>query len=170
MIISFKGKTPRIAASAIISKSATIIGDVEIGENTGVLPGATIRADYARITIGPNCWIEENSVIHVGISVDMEIAERVIIGHGAIMHGKKLGFNTLVSSNATILNDSEIGDLCVIAAGCVVEPGTKIPDHSFVVGVPGKIKEKMSPQRIKWLTDAGDNCVSLAREYRDIGF
>jgi len=144
MIRSFNGKTPRIAESAFVSEAAYVIGDVEIGENSGIWPGAVVRADFARIRIGNNTMIEDNSVLHGGL--DMEIGENVTIGHSVVVHGVKIGSNTLVGNNATILDAAEVGSFCIIGAGCVVSQGMKIPDRSFVVGVPGKIKGQVPPE------------------------
>ena len=150
MIESFNGKTPRIAESAFVHPSAHIIGDVEIGENSSVWPGAVIRGDFGDreigggMRIGQNTYVEDNAVVHFS----KEIGDNVIIGHGAVVEALKVGNNVLIGDNATILADSEIGDFCIIAAGAVVREGTKIPSHSFVTGVPGEIKGKVSAEQI----------------------
>jgi carbonic anhydrase/acetyltransferase-like protein (isoleucine patch superfamily) len=146
MIRSFNGKTPRIAESAFVSESAYVIGDVEIGENCGIWPGVVIRGDFAPIRIGRGTDIEDNSVLHT--ATPMEIGENIIIGHGVVMHGQKIGNNTLVGNNATILDEAEIGDNCIIAAGCVVTDKMKIPDQSFVTGIPAKIKAKITAEQM----------------------
>lgn len=146
MIKSINGKTPRIAQSAFVSETAYVIGDVEIGESSGVWPGAVLRADFASIKIGTNSDIEDNCVLHPW--KPMEIGDNVIIGHGVIMHGKKIGNNTIIGMNATILDDVEIGDYCIIAAGCVVTEKMKIPRRSLVAGVPAKVKREVTPQQL----------------------
>ncbi len=142
MIHSFEGKTPRFAASAFISEAAYIIGDVEIGENCGIFPGAILRADFAHIKIGNGTMIEDNCVIHSGTGVD--IGERNTIGHGVIVHCSSIGNNCLIGNNATLLDDAKIGNFCVIGAGCLVTKGMQVPDYSMVVGVPGVIKGEIS--------------------------
>lgn len=144
MIRSFSGKTPRIAGSAFVSEIAYVIGDVEIGENSGIWPGAVIRGDFASIKIGSNTMVEDNSVVHTG--VPMEIGDNVTVGHSVVVHGIKIGNNTLIGNNATILDNAEIGSFCVIGAACLVSQGMKIPDYSFVVGVPAEIKGQVSPE------------------------
>ena len=118
MIRSLSGMTPRIAASAFVSEAAYIVGDVEIGEESNVWPGAVIRGDFGRITIGRNTSIEDNCVIHSGTPSapvgDVSIGDRVIIGHGAVLNCKKIGSFVLIGMNSTILHDAEIGDHCVI--------------------------------------------------------
>ncbi|HEY78447.1 MAG TPA: gamma carbonic anhydrase family protein [Dehalococcoidia bacterium] len=146
MIKSYNGKTPIIAESTFVSETAYIIGDVEIGEDCGIWPGVIIRGDFAPIKIGRGTDIEDNSVIHT--ATPMEIGDNIIIGHGVVMHGQKIGHNTLVGNNATILDEAEIGDNCIIAAGCVVTERMKIPDQSFVTGIPAKIKAKITADQM----------------------
>ncbi len=145
MIRSFNGKVPNIAKSAFISEAAYIIGDVEVGESSGIWPGAVIRGDFASTKIGRNTMIEDNCVIHT--AVPMEIGDNVIIGHSVVVHGIKIGSNTLIGNNATILDNAQIGSFCIIGAGCLVSQGMKIPDNSFVIGVPAKIKGQTSAQQ-----------------------
>ena len=146
MIKRFGGKTPRIAESAFVSQAAYVIGNVKIGENSGIWPGAVVRGDFASIKIGSNSDIEDNSVLHT--SYPMEIGDNVIIGHGVVMHGKKIGNNTIIGINATILDEAEIGDYCIVAAGCVVTEKMKIPSRSFVAGVPAKVKREVTEQQM----------------------
>lgn len=141
MIKPFNNKTPKVAKSAWVSKNAYVIGEVVIGEECCIWPGVVIRADFAPITIGINTDIEDNSVLHVRGS--LEIGNNVVIGHNVVVHCSKVGDNTIVGNNATILDEAEIGSRCVIAAGAVVTPGSKIPDESFVTGIPAKVKRKV---------------------------
>jgi carbonic anhydrase/acetyltransferase-like protein (isoleucine patch superfamily) len=145
MIRSFEGKTPVIAESAFVSEAAYVIGDVEIGEGSGVFPGAVIRGDFASIKIGRNTMVEDNSVIHSGGPVI--IGDNVTIGHSVVVHCSRIGNNCLIGNNATVLDDTEIGSFCIIAAGCLVRQGIQIPDNSFVVGVPGEIKGQVPTER-----------------------
>lgn len=142
MIKPFNGKTPRVAESAWVSERAYVIGEVEIGEGCCIFPGVVVRGDFAPITIGNNTDIEDNSVLHVKAS--MEIGENVVIGHNTVIHCTRIGNNTIVGNNATILDETVIGERCVIAAGAVVTPGSRIPDESFVTGVPAQVKRKVN--------------------------
>jgi len=167
VIRSFDGKTPRIAESAFVSEAAYVIGDVEIGENSGIWPGAIIRGDFASIKIGRNTMIEDNSVVHSGVPV--EIGDNVTIGHSVVVHGIKIGNNTLVGNNATILDYAEIGSFCVIGAGCLVSQGMKIPDKSFVVGVPAEIKGQVSPERWLQRRQGSQSYAELLKRYKRQG-
>lgn len=167
MIKSFDGKEPNIHQSAYICRTACVIGDVEIGEESGVWPGTVIRGDFASIRIGRQTIIEDNCVVHCG--APMEIGHNVIIGHSVVVHGRKIGNNTLIGSNSTILDNSEIGDYCVIGAGCVVSPGMKIPDRSYVLGVPGRIKGEVKAGFMKRLEAGNRSYLAFFEKYRAAG-
>jgi len=173
MIRTLNGKTPRIAASAFVSEAAYVVGDVEIGENSNVFPGAVIRGDFGHIKIGSDTAVEDNCVIHCGtpgdIYSDVVIGDRVLIGHSAVLNGRKIGSNVLIGMSATILHDVEIGGFCIIGAGCLVPEGMKIPDRSLVFGVPGKIKGEPTEQQLRWATEGYKGYVELARQYKEQG-
>ena len=174
MIRSFNGKTPKIAASAFVSEAAYVIGDVEIGEHSCVWPGAVIRADLGKITIGNNVVIEDNCVVHSGSpslppAMDATIGNNVVFGHGAISNGRKIGNNVLISIGAIILHNVEIGDGSIIAAGCVVKEKAIIPEKSFVVGVPGVIKGQVGDDQAYWTTQSPRIYRELDEKYKAEG-
>lgn len=175
MIRSLGGKTPKIAESAFVSEAAYVIGDVEIGENSSVWPGAVIRGDFGSIKIGKNTAIEDNCVIHAGTPStpsyreDVTIGDNVHIGHGAVINCRRIGSNVLIGMNSTILHDAEIGDFCIIGAGCLVRQGMKIPDKSFVAGVPGEIKGEASPEQLWWVEEGPQIYVELVKRYKEQG-
>ena len=175
MIRSLGGKTPKIAESAFVSEAAYVIGDVEIGEDSSVWPGAVIRGDFGSIKIGNNTAIEDNCVIHSGTPStpsyreDVTIGDNVHIGHGAVINCRRIGSNVLIGMNSTILHDAEIGDFCIIGAGCLVRQGMKIPDKSFVAGVPGKIKGEASPEQLWWVEEGPQAYAELVKRYKEQG-
>jgi len=150
MIRSLGNKVPRIAKSAFVSEGAYIIGDVEIGEGCAAFPGAVVRGDFGLIRIGSNVMIEDNVVVH-GAPSGLDIGDGVTLGHGAVINSRRIGSKVLIGMNATILHDSEIGDNCIIAAGAVVGQGMKVPDGSFVAGVPGRIVGKATKEQLQWV-------------------
>ncbi len=158
MIETFDGITPRIAASAFVHPLALVRGDVHIGELTVVHAGAVINADVSQIRIGDRVMIEDNCVIHAGgyedwqrgIRTPMTIGNDVILGHGAVIHGTRIGDRVMVGMNATVLQDVELGDYCVVAAGAVVSEGAKIPPRTFLAGVPAKAKGSLSEKQALW--------------------
>ena len=173
MIRMIDGKMPRIAASAFVSERAYVIGDVDIGEGSNVWPGAVIRGDLGRIIIGRNTAVEDNCLIHSGslgdVSGDVTIGDRVIIGHGAVVNGRRIGNHVLIGMNATVLHDVEIGNFCIIAGGSMVAEGMKIPDRSFVAGVPGRILGEASPQQLWWTDQGPQRYMELVEEYTKEG-
>ena len=142
MIRSIDGKTPKIHPSAFISEAAYIVGDVIIGEGTSVWPGAVIRGDYGQIIIGKNCSIQDNCVIHTDDY--LEFGDNVLMTHGAVVHGGKIGNNVMIGVNAVCLEDCDVGDYVLIGAGAIVT-GVPIPSESLVIGVPGRIRD-LPPQ------------------------
>jgi carbonic anhydrase/acetyltransferase-like protein (isoleucine patch superfamily) len=173
MVRAVKGKTPRIDPSAFVSEGAYVVGDVVIGEKSSIWPGAVLRGDLGRITIGAETAVEDGCVIHSGSpdgSIgDVEIGKQVVVGHGAVLHGRRIGDNVLIGINAIILHNAEIGNACIIAAGTLVEPGVKIPDHSFVLGSPCKIKGKPTEKQLWWAFEGYKDYCKLARQYREEG-
>ena len=167
MIRDFKGKSPKIAASAFVSEAAYVVGDVEIGENSSVWPGAVIRADFGKTIIGHNTSIEDNSVIHG--ATDVNIGNDNIIGHGAVVHCRRVGNNVLIGNNATILDGAEIGDYCIIGAGCLIPPNTKIPERSVVIGVPGHVKSQLTEEQQNELKLGAATYTELSQSYKQRG-
>lgn len=167
MIKTYNGITPRIPDSCFVSESALVMGDVELGENSGVWPGAIIRGDFARIRIGTGTIIEDNVVVHTGR--DMEIGDNVIVGHGAVVHCHRVGNNSLIANNATVLDDAEVGEFCIIGAGAVVSPGMKIPDRSLVFGVPGKIAGEVKSHQMQRLERGNASYLQKFEQYKRDG-
>ncbi|NQT48940.1 MAG: gamma carbonic anhydrase family protein [Chloroflexi bacterium] len=169
MIRPLGGKTPQIAESAFISEAAYIMGEVIIGENCAVFPGAVIRADFGPIRMGKQVLVEDNVVLHCA-PPGLEIGDDVTFGHGAAVNSRKIGSKVLVGMNATLLHGVEIGDRCIIAAGTVVSQGMKVPDGSFVVGVPGKIASKATEKQLQWVEREPELFNWMMNLYRGKGF
>jgi len=171
MIRSYNGKTPRIAESAFVSETAYVVGDVVIGEGSSIWPGAVIRADTGQIIIGYNVAVEDNVVIHSGFPPDgnVVIGDMTHIGHGAVINCRKIGDNVLIGMNATILHDAEIENSCIIGAGCLVGQGMKIPERSFVVGVPAKIKGEVTEEQLWWVREAPLRYRDWGKQYKEEG-
>ena len=166
MIRSFKGKTPQIHPTAFISEAAYIVGDVIIGENASVWPGAVIRGDFGSITIGKNSAIEDNCTVHTW---DCVIGENVLVGHGAMVHCKTIGNGSMIGVHAVLLHGVEIGENCFIAAGALVTPNTKIPPRSLVMGSPAKVKEELSEDKLAQIKFGNQAYVKLAQEFKQHG-
>jgi carbonic anhydrase/acetyltransferase-like protein (isoleucine patch superfamily) len=167
LIRSLGDKTPKIAETAWVSEFAYVVGAVEIGEYCSIWPGVTIRGDGERkITIGNYVNIQEGSVVH---GSGLVIEDYVTVGHSVVVHGDRIGEGSLLGNNCTFLHRSTLGRECLIAANSVVLSGTHIPDRSFVTGVPGVIKRKVSPEQIANMKRTAYSLVEHAKEFRASG-
>ncbi len=170
MIRSFNGKTPVVDSSAYIHESAVLIGDVEIAEECSIWPGAVIRGDMGKITIGKQTIVEDNCVIHSGApglkKRDVNIGNRVIIGHGAVLNCRSVGNYVLIGMNATLLHEAVIGNFCIIGAASLVGDGKTIPDNSLVFGVPGHVKGHPSEKQLWWVKHAFEEYEELVDMYK----
>ena len=154
-LYEFEGKQPQIHPTSFIHPEATVIGDVIIGANCYIGPGARIRGDWGTIEIGNGSNIQENCVIHVGPGKKAILGIDSHIGHGAVLHGPTLEEHVVVGINAIILDDAVIGTGSCLGAGTVVVANTGIPPKSLVMGVPGQVIAEVSDklsERLKWGT------------------
>jgi phenylacetic acid degradation protein/carnitine operon protein CaiE len=152
-IYSFNGFIPVVKPSSFVHPQASVIGDVIIGENVYIGPGAAIRGDWGRIIIEDGCNVQENCVIHMFPGTTVYLKKGAHIGHGAIIHGGTIGENSLVGMNAVVMDDVEIGKESIIGALCFVPSKMQIPPRSLVVGNPGKIIKEVSDEMIAWKTE-----------------
>ncbi len=165
MIERMKDKEPQIAASSYIHPSAVIIGSVQVGENVSVWPCAVLRGDIAPIVIGENSNIQDNACVHVNYDAPAVIGKGVSVGHGAIVHGSKIGDNCLIGMNAVVM-ESEIGPNCIIGAGAVVPAGKNIPAGSLVLGVPAKIVRRLEEDEVNAIMKNAHDYVSAILTYK----
>ena len=168
MIYEFNGYKPVIDPSSYIHKEATIIGNVIIGKDVYVGPGASIRGDWGKITIKNGCNIQDNCTIHIFPGKDVILEENAHIGHGAIIHGSYIGKNSLIGMNSVIMDDTVIGEECIIGALCFVKGEMKIPNRKIVVGNPAKIKGEVSDDMIKWKKKGTELYQNLPKECREL--
>ena len=152
-IFEFDGFIPVVHESAFIHPNATVTGNVTIGKKVYVGPGAAIRGDWGEIIIEDGCNVQENCTIHMFPGVTVRLQKSAHIGHGAIIHGASIGFNTLIGMNSVIMDNAVIGDECIIGALCFVPADMKIPNRKVVVGNPAKIVKDVDDEMIKWKTD-----------------
>lgn len=164
MISTFDEMTPSIHDTAFISDMAHVIGNVRIGQQSSVWPGAVVRADSGLISIGDYTNIQDNSVIHA--DQDAFIGNSVTMGHGVICHAKRIGDASLIG-NGSILNDGVvIGEGCLVAAGTVVSENTVIPDDMLVRGVPGEVVGKLRIRHSQLIRRASREYATRVRRYR----
>jgi len=152
MFYSFKGFIPVVHPSSFVHPLAAVTGNVIIGRNVYVGPGAAIRGDWGGIVIEDGCNVQESCTIHMFPGVTLTLREGAHIGHGAIIHGANIGRNVMVGMNAVVMDEAEIGDESIIGAMTFVAAKTIIPPRSLIVGNPGKIIKQVSDEMIAWKT------------------
>jgi phenylacetic acid degradation protein len=166
-IFEFNGFKPVIKSSSFIHPQATVTGNVLIGENVYVGPGACIRGDWGQIIIEDGCNVQENCTIHMFPGTTTILKKGAHIGHGAIIHGGIIGENVLVGMNAVVMDDVVIEDECIIGALCFVPAKMEIPKRSLLVGNPAKIIKSVSDEMIAWKTKGTALYQALPRECHD---
>ncbi len=149
--------TPSLGKNCFVHPQASLIGQVTLGENVSVFPGAVLRGDIAAIVVGDNSNIQDNAVLHVNYNTPCQLGSGVSVGHGAVVHGSKIGDHVLIGMNAVVM-ESEIGPNCIIGAGAVIPAGKIIPAGSLVMGVPGKVVRALEEEEVNGI-------VQNAREY-----
>lgn len=164
MIYEFKGFIPVIHESSFIHPQASVTGNVIIGKDVYVGPGAAIRGDWGGIIIEDGCNVQENCTIHMFPGKNITLKAGAHIGHGAIIHGANIGANCLVGMNAVIMDDAEIGDECIIGALTFVKAEMKIPNRKMVVGNPAVIVKDISDEMIAWKTKGTQLYQQLPKE------
>ena len=147
------------------ASTATITGDVTVGELSSFWFNAVVRGDVAPVTIGRRTNVQDNAVIHCDTGVPNAIGDDVIIGHGAIVHGARVGDRCLIGMGSTLLSETRLGNDCFVAAGAVVPPGLNVPDGMMVMGVPGKIIRPVKDQEREYMKWLAQHYVDVAEKY-----
>jgi len=152
-VFSFEGIVPVVHESSFVHPNASVTGDVVIGRDVYVGPGAAIRGDWGRVVIEDGCNVQENCVIHMfpGVTVVLEAGAHV--GHGAVVHGARIGRNTLIGMNAVIMDNAFVGAECVVGALTFVPADMQIPARKVVVGSPAKIVRDVTDDMLHWKTE-----------------
>ena len=164
MYYSYKGIKPVVHPAAFVHPQATVIGDVQIGKDVYVGPGAVIRGDFGKIIIEDGCNVQENCTIHMFPGVTVYLREGAHIGHGAIIHGAHIGRNCLVGMNAVVMDDVVVGDESIIGALAFVKAKEIIPSRSVVAGNPAKVIKPVTDAMLAWKTEGTAIYQQLARD------
>ena len=164
MIYSFQGYIPVVHESSFVHPLAAVTGNVIIGKDCYIGPGAAIRGDWGQIILEDGVNVQENCTVHMFPGKSIVLKESAHIGHGAIIHGANIGKNVLVGMNTVIMDDAEIGDESIIGAMAFVKAETKIPPRSLVVGNPAKIIKEVSDEMIVWKTKGTQLYQQLPKE------
>ena len=153
MFYSFKNIIPVVHESSFVHPQAAVTGNVIIGKDCYIGPGAALRADWGQIIIEDGCNVQENCTVHMFPGVTVLLKEGSHIGHGAIIHGATIGKNCLVGMNAVIMDNVQLGDESIVGALTFIKEGEIIPARSLVVGNPGKIIKAVSDEMVAWKTE-----------------
>ncbi len=153
MIYRFEEYTPQVDPSSFVHPLAAVTGNVVIGKNVYVGPGAAIRGDWGGIIIEDGCNVQENCTIHMFPGITVRLFEGAHIGHGAVIHGAIIGRNSLIGMNSVLMDEVEIGEECIVGALTFIKAGEKIPRRSVVAGNPGKIIKEVTDEMILWKTE-----------------
>lgn len=152
MIFEFKGFIPVVHESAFVHPQATVTGNVTIGKDVYIGPGAAIRGDWGEIIIKDGCNVQENCTIHMFPGTTVILEENAHIGHGAIIHGAHIGENCMVGMNAVVMDNVELGAESIVGALSFIKGNEIIPPRSLVVGNPGRVIKTVSDKMIAWKT------------------
>jgi phenylacetic acid degradation protein len=153
MIYAFNNIIPVVHESSFIHPQAIVTGNVIIGKNVYIGPGAALRGDWGQIIIEDGCNVQENCTIHMFPEVTVLLKEGAHIGHGAVIHGATIGRNSLIGMNAVIMDNVQLGDECIVGALSFIKAGEVIPPRSVVVGNPAKAIKEVTDKMLQWKTE-----------------
>ena len=170
MLRPYRGVSPRVHPTAFIDHSAQVIGDVEIGEESGVWMNAVIRGDVHWIRIGRRSNVQDGTVVHAMTGTHpTSIGDNVTLGHGAIVHGCMIENLCLIGMGAILLNGAHVGSGSIVAAGTLVTEGMKVPPKSLVMGSPGKVKRLLTQAEVAEIQLYADRYVQYRVDYMNPG-
>lgn len=157
---------PEVAEGAWVAPTATVVGDVTLGEGANVWYGAVLRGDEDEIVIGAGSNVQDGCVLHTDPGHPVHVGAGVTIGHGAIVHGATVHDGVLVGMGATLLNGSVVGSGSVVGAGALVSEGVEVPPHSLVLGVPGKVRRETTEAERAAIARSAPGYVARAERHR----
>ena len=167
MIYAFDDFIPVVDESAFVHPLATVTGNVIIGKDVYIGPSAAIRGDWGGIVIEDGCNVQENCTIHMFPGVTVVLETGAHIGHGAIVHGARIGANALIGMNAVVMDNAVVGSGSIVGALCFVPSGMVIPPRSVVVGNPAKIVKAVSDEMLAWKSEGTELYQRLPSEMRE---
>ena len=167
MIYSFQGFIPVVDKSSFVHPLAAVTGNVIIGKNCYIGPGAAIRGDWGQIILEDGVNVQENCTVHMFPGKSITLKESAHVGHGAVIHGANLGRNCLIGMNTVIMDDAQIGDESIVGAMSFVKAETIIPKRSLVVGNPAKVIKQVTNEMIAWKTKGTKLYQQLPKDCRN---
>ncbi len=167
MIRHFQNLHPKIHESVFVAENATVIGDVEIDEDSSVWFGSVLRGDVNFIRVGKRANIQDGSIVHVSRKTHPTIIEdEVTLGHRVTLHGCHIETGCLIGIGAIVLDGVRVGRNSLVAAGSLLTPGTEIPPRSLVMGTPARVKRQLTNEEIYNLAHFWQNYTELSKIYK----
>jgi carbonic anhydrase/acetyltransferase-like protein (isoleucine patch superfamily) len=160
------GIAPRLAAGAWVAEAATVIGNVDLAEDSSVWYGAVLRGDGEAIRIGARSNVQDGSVIHTDHGFPATIGADVTVGHQVTLHGCSIGDGSLIGIQAVVLSGAVIGANCIVGAGALVTEGAEFPEGSLILGAPAKLARQLTPQQIARVRMSAAHYVQNAARHR----
>jgi len=148
-----------------IAQGAIVRGDVALAPGVNIWYHCVVRGDLARIHLGPRVNVQDGCIVHADSDAPQEIAEGVVLGHGAVAHARSIGRDTLIGIGARVLSGAVVGEECLVAAGAVVTEGRRIPPRSVVMGVPGRVVREITAEEIERTRAICAHYLELAQRY-----
>jgi carbonic anhydrase/acetyltransferase-like protein (isoleucine patch superfamily) len=166
IVRAYEGKEPRFGSRVFVAENATIVGDVELGDDCSIWYGAVVRGDVHSIRVGARTNIQDNCTLHVTQGTHpVQIAEEVTIGHGVVAHGCTIERRALIGMGSRVLDGAVIGELALVGAGALVPEGMRVPPRSLVVGVPARVKRPLTGEEIAHLEQSWKNYLGYKEKY-----
>lgn len=153
MLYEFNGYRPVVHTSAFVHPQAAVTGNVIIGRDVYIGPGAALRGDWGEIIISDRCNVQENCTIHMFPGVTVLLEEAAHIGHGAIIHGAHIGRNCLIGMNAVVMDNVELGEGCIVGALSFLRAASVWPARKVIAGNPAKVIKDVTDEMLAWKTD-----------------
>jgi carbonic anhydrase/acetyltransferase-like protein (isoleucine patch superfamily) len=148
-----------------VANNAIVTGDVVIAAGANIWYGSILRGDLARITLGPRVNLQDGCIVHTDYDQPQDIEEGVVVGHGAILHGRRIGRGSLIGIGARLLTGCEIGEECLIAAGAIVTENRRIPPRSVVMGIPGRVAREITTEELERTHSICAHYLEMAQRY-----
>ncbi|MDO8835294.1 MAG: gamma carbonic anhydrase family protein [Vicinamibacterales bacterium] len=168
MIRPFRGVLPRIHPSAFVDQSAQVIGDVEIGEASGIWMNVVIRGDVNYIRIGHRSNIQDLTMVHVMTGTHPTVVGNdVTVGHSALLHGCTIGDTCLIGMGAQLMNGATVGDECIVAAGSLLTEGLVVPPRSLVLGRPARVRRALTDADVEEIRLFARRYVEYRKDYME---
>lgn len=158
-----------VHATVFIAPGAIVIGAVYLAEDVNIWFNAVLRGDVEPLTLEARVNIQDGCVLHTSRGFPLLLGEDVSVGHGAIVHGARVGANTLVGMGAVLLDGVEVGENCLVAAGALLPPGKHYPAGVLIMGSPAKVVRPVTESEIAHNRETALRYVQRARQYRDSG-